>query len=190
MGAGDTKSGWGRQEHREGWADTRASGSVVVFARCWQLQLEHGMWHHRSQESRVNLKWTVGIPEWLGLEGTLKIIVFQAGQSSPRPWELQGWGTHSLCAQPGPVPHHPQCKTAASLDPASISLLQLKATPLVLSPEALLNTLSPSFLWDPSSLAQPQWGLPSVSSFQAEHLQPHLDSSQSDQGESRLKGSK
>lgn len=64
-------------------------GPVAVL--CWLLGAGSCSWNvvcdiAGARSGRVHLKWTVGIPEWLGLEGTLKIILFQAEQSSPRPW--------------------------------------------------------------------------------------------------------
>jgi len=65
------------------------------------------------------------ITEWLRLEGTFKIIWFQApcyrqgclpldqvahGPIQPALECFQGGGIHSLTGQPVPVPHHPHSK--------------------------------------------------------------------------------
>jgi len=85
------------------------------------------------------------IIEWLGLEGTSRIIKLQppchrqgcqpphlildqAAQGSIQPGfeHLQGWGIHSLSGQPVPAPHHSLCKKLPPDIQPKPSLPQLK----------------------------------------------------------------
>ena len=99
------------------------------------------------------------IIEWLGLEGTFEghlvqphsnkqghLQLDQAAQGPVQPHleRFQGGGIYHLSGQPIPVFHHPQCKKfiIASVNLPSFSS---KPLPLVLSQQALLKSLSPSF---------------------------------------------
>jgi len=89
------------------------------------------------------------IIEWLGLEGTSRIIKLQPlccvqgcqlshlildqaaqGPIQPGREHLQGWGIHSLSGQPVPTPHHSHNKELPPDIQSKSSLLQLITFPL------------------------------------------------------------
>jgi len=105
--------------------------------------------------------------EWLGLEGTSKIIKFQppccrmsyqvldqapaqAAHSPIQPGleHLQGWGIHNLSGQPVPVLHH-SLKNFPQASNRNLPSLSLKQFPLVLSLSICLTSWFPSCLRSP-----------------------------------------
>jgi len=82
-------------------------------------------------------------------QGHLQLDEVTQSLVQPDLGRLQGWGIHHLAGQPVPGPHHPQCKTLLPSIQSESSLFQFKAITLVLLLQALLKSLSPSFLQAP-----------------------------------------
>ena len=72
---------------------------------------------------------------------------------------FQWWGICHLSGQPVPVPHHPLCKKKFFfISNLNLPAFSLKLLPLVLSQQALLKTLSPSFKYWKAARRSP-WSL-------------------------------
>uniref|UniRef100_A0A674HRL8 Kinesin motor domain-containing protein n=1 Tax=Taeniopygia guttata TaxID=59729 RepID=A0A674HRL8_TAEGU len=139
-----------KEEHRAGFTELQDLKAEIQY--CQQLldkcrkRLISGTEHEGSAASSsagINPAWSTpkhhGIPEWFGLEGTLKLIQFQSPPTVPGcsqpcpawPWALPGiQGQPQLLWAPVPRPAHPPSQEFLPQIPSSPALWQWKPFPL------------------------------------------------------------